>query len=571
MTVGELSEFIILHGYTPGGYPSSTWSAVMTDLLAYSAPYRATQPWKDAYQNATNAYHAAVASEAAAAAPPPVTPPAAPTADQIVDRLLSTGTYPTDVSAETWLSVIDKLQAYSAPYKATQPWKDAWQLATNVYYQITGLSYTTRGIPPDWTIQTLFAQMAQGMVDGIVAGLVWLKEQLAYLRGELTKALVNAMADPMSASLTIVGVLLVTIALQVLYDTLKKNAIFMAISTFLLKVGDIVTTLTQTLHLDAILVLASLSDAFIETFHNSLLPIYKAFSDLAAELERDTSFITVFAETNRALLYAAYSFVPNGEIKAELEYARGMANWLGGIKEKLGDYIANPESIFLDMGLAIASTRTEEEGKTAANLWAGIDASANWIRDKGEVLIGLVADLDRIQKDLPQEVQDAIAVWFLPLQKRLDDFIIQRWNPFFARYNNFASVVTGYFAATGLDIKRIQAKLRNPVDFLYLLFGLPDAEKKASLSHLNDLNRLASQGDNGPSIESIGPMIAPMLDPLAFMPYPLPVPPGEPEAVQAASTIPIEQIRLYSNPWSIPMIGEHHAKGANASWYVGEN
>lgn len=414
-----------------------------------------------------------------------------------------------------------------------------------------------------------FDTIGRWLVDAIVGGLTWLKDTLAALRGEVTKALVASMSNPWGAFWTILSITITTVAIQAIYDALKKQALWIAVETFFTNLGNLILDVTKFLHLDTILMLSALSDTFITDFHNALLPIYKAFSDLSVELEMDASFILVFAETNRAILHAYNSILPGGGLKAELAYSEGLATWLSGLKTKLAYYVTNPQAIWLDMASIIAQSRAKEADDNAVKLWAAIDFSSKWIVSSGESLITLVRELDLSIGKLPKEIQDSIKLWWTPMKKDFDDFVKLTWDPFHSSYTDFTTAVNDAFMKLGIDIKGIEATIKNPIDFLRMILLWPEKERDQSLDDLDDLIKKAEMERNQTFIESATEIYAPLGDKSLL----LPVKPPEPQKVTRVDlpdTVEItETASAYESPFELAIIGESRTPGSESSWYIG--
>lgn len=323
---------------------------------------------------------------------------------------------------------------------------------------------------------------ATGIVGFITGGLDAVKNALAKTRATMVKAIADYATTPLRAGVVLVSALAVSIALGALYEYLKTFAEVKALVAFIEGIANTIAVLGSFFQVDIMITLMQLGYEFLPEFHKNMAKIYESLGALSSELSKDVSFITVFTESARAILHAGYALTNNGFILAELKFAEGMSNWLGGVRDRLEKYVDDPSLIFTDIQKAIATAAKDETDKQLAKIWSGLDFVKEGIRKSGDEIIELLNALDKIQKDSPQEIQDAIKVWYEPFRKDFDKFLDEKWNPFWESTNKAFDIITQLFTAHDISIKELEAKIKSPSDLFKALFLLPENESKAAIN-----------------------------------------------------------------------------------------
>lgn len=335
-----------------------------------------------------------------------------------------------------------------------------------------------------------FDDIATNIIKGITGGVKWLNAQIKYYHGKIVQAVADAASDPWKFLGIILGSVLVQIGLQSLYDVLKKQAIVQSTLKFIASINSVVSSTTKFLHLDLILLTISISDKLIEAFHGKLAELYEELSALSETIGKDVSFITIFAEINRSLIYSAYEAFPNGYLEAESKYAEGFATWLGNLKDRLGKYTEDPSLVFLDMAKEIAGSYAKDNNKEIKKLWAGVGAATTWIMNTGENIVASINIIETSLDTLPDEIKAEMKIWYEPLKKEVDDFIKNSWTPFQEKYDIAIGELESVLDAQGESIEEIRATLNNPADWLRMIGLMKPKEQAYQYDGMNEFDRV---------------------------------------------------------------------------------
>ncbi len=391
-----------------------------------------------------------------------------------------------------------------------------------------------------------------GIVGFLVHGINAVKNALADLRMKLINAVAAYATTPVRAGVVILGALAGMIALNVIYGILKENATFAAVITFISSIGTTLAALANFFQVDVLITLVQLGYSILPEFHKNLAAIYEALGSLSEEIGKGVSFIMVFTETSRSLLHTAHALTKNGWLLSELEFAQGMSTWLGGIKDKLNSYMRDPSQIFADIQEAIVSSSNEIIGEQLTGIWAAIDFAKDGVKKTGDEIISLLNDLDRIQKDAPEEIQKAIAVWYEPFRKDFDTFLAENWGPFWTATEKNFDIVTRLLSLHDVNIEEIQKRIKTPADLFRAMFALPVAESKAAVDETRATMSRILYGDFFPSADLAPRVINRIASVSAF--------PVREEAPQLLDYVPTSDLPVPAVP---PM-------AAGESWYRGE-
>lgn len=375
------------------------------------------------------------------------------------------------------------------------------------------------------------ATNAGGIVGFITGGINAVKDALTRVRMSLINAVADFATTPVRAGIVILGAVTASIVLQIIFDILKKNAVFMTVVTFLQSIGKIITSLGSFFQVDVLITLMQLGYAFLPEFHENLAKIYEALGALSEEIGKDASFIMVFSEVARAILHSAYALTKNGWVLSEMKFAEGMSAWLGGIKTKMNAYMQDPSKIFTDIQASVAAAAQSESDTRIAEIWAGIDLVKDGIKSAGDEIISLLDELDRIKKDAPQEIQDAMAVWYVPFRADFDKFLSENWGPFWTATEKNMEIVARLISDHGLSIEEIQKRIKSPADLFRVMFNLPEAKKAAAVDDTRGTIERILYGDYIPesymSKEVMhrladAPILPDLRDPIPFIPPSIP-------------------------------------------------
>lgn len=416
-------------------------------------------------------------------------------------------------------------------------------------------------------------KVGNDVVTFIIDGVGWIKKQLASLRADLIALLQASMGHPLIMLGIISGFVLVQMVLASVYDAFVKLAWVVKLTAFLKSVGDIVKGLAQWMQLNTMITLMQLGMILSDGFYKQITRIYMALGDLSAELDLDFGFITTFVEVDRSIIHAMYAIAGGSALEAEAKYAEGLSTFLQGINTNLHRYAEDPSQIFLDVQKAIILNELGVAGEATGRIWAAIDMSADWIRDKGNVLIRMIDEIEAQVDGMPEEWKTAIDAWYAPIRKKLDTWTSDVWDPFWRKYTATEDVIDAHFLRHDLDIDQLQREVRNPIELLRTALALPKKEREEKLASLDNLVAMASVAEALPVIESLEALAAPMIaDGIDLLDNP-PLP--EPSAEAAAP----EFFELPSGPTAIegPALMETGEdpyspggqKADGRSWYVG--
>lgn len=324
------------------------------------------------------------------------------------------------------------------------------------------------------------------IIGAITNGIAWVRQKYRQFKVWLAESLIAALEEGWKAALTIAGLMVVSIVVGYVWEIMKNNAIVKSVMAFLKSIGDYTKQIAAFLQLDLVLAVVNLGVLVNEKLYNALAPLYEELGNFAEELELDMSYISTFIEVDRAMLQAAYSLTNMGWLTAGTEFATGLSTWLGKLRERMGEYAADPQKIFLDIQREIAEERIGAANEELGKIWAAISVAGDWIQAKGNILIELVDEIDSQVKAMPQEIQDAIKPWWTDLTKRLDDFRSKTWDPFFKKYTAFTGAVEDMFLMYGTDISEIKRRIDDPLDWLRSLLALPEAEQSTLRSTIDE-------------------------------------------------------------------------------------
>jgi hypothetical protein len=416
-------------------------------------------------------------------------------------------------------------------------------------------------------------RVGNSIVTFIVDGVGWIKSYMAMMRADMIRGLQAAMGHPGRMILIITGFVAIQMILSALFDALSKAAWVLKVTAFLSSIGDIIKQLAAWLQLDLMITLMQLGMLLNDGFYKQISRIYVALGELSAELELDFSFITAFVETNRSIIYAMYSITGLSALKAESEYAAGLATFLQGLNARLGDYAEDPSLIFLDVQKAIIFDRLKVAEEQVGLIWTAIDKGADWIKDSGNALLTMVDQINGQLDTLPQELQNTINEWYAPIRARLDTWTEDVWGAFWTDYQAAETVIDRHFLLHDMDIDRIQRELDSPIDLLRKILALPALRRAEELSALDNL---VAQGEAA----AVAPAVIPIIDSMmivlgagaaANIPLAEPIPPAEimtgPLLALIPVQAPIEGPTLKETGPDVYPPGMQKADGR--SWYVG--
>jgi len=300
---------------------------------------------------------------------------------------------------------------------------------------------------------------------------------LAGKRYDLMMQVSAALADPLkTVALIIASAAAIVLAIYVA-RVASVAAVIVKVMQFVNTIGTVVKTIASILQVDTIIMLMQLGYVFVDAFHLELAKVYKSLSALSEECAMGASFIAVFIESGRAIIHAGNTLSRGTWFKAEAEYADALSAWLSGVQGKLKDYVMYPEHIFVDVQRSIASYSTTEGEEKLVGLWAAIGVAGTVADDAAASIITMFDDLDKVKKNMPQEMQDAIAGWYTPFRTDYEKFLDEKYYPFKSDYDAAKGIIEANIRAHGINLSAIESKIKTPYDFFAMIFGLPLQEQ----------------------------------------------------------------------------------------------
>jgi hypothetical protein len=331
-----------------------------------------------------------------------------------------------------------------------------------------------------------------GAINTLNMGITWIKDQLTAARITIIQNLALILKKPWQALTALVGAVLLSIAMQILYDYLLSIGWIKAIISFLNGMGKLIGSVLNFMQVDTLIALARLGAIFNDKWAAALTSIYDSLGALSEELGRGWSFISAFAEIDRSILYSAYSLSGNAWIESQAAYAKGLTDWMATINSKITAYMKDPNLIFSDLQSSIAAAHVGESDKAVGNILAAIDKVTSWVQDSGETLITMVDEIDAAVKAMPYEIQEAISSYYVPFRAAFDSFVKDQWEPFNEKYEETKGIILDSFNAMDIDIQAIEDKIKSPADWLATILSQNTDEKTESLRKLKEINDAAS-------------------------------------------------------------------------------
>ena len=344
------------------------------------------------------------------------------------------------------------------------------------------------------------ADTVSAIVGAVTNGIKWVRAQYRKFKVWLAEQLVKALDKGWKAALTIVALVTASVVMNIIWTTMKQNAIVKAVMGFIDTVKSAAWRIASMLQLDLVLATLNLAVLLNEKLYNELAPLYDELGNFAEELELDFSYITTFIEVDRAVLQASYALTGAGFLQGSAEFAQGLSTWLGRLRERMMLYAEDPQKIFLDIQAEIAGERQKTASEELSKVWAAINFAGDWVRGKGEVILTLVDEIDAQVEKMPQEIQDAIAPWWNDLTDRFDRFELDRWRPFWEHYQTFTEAVSEMFTFYGADITELKRRIEDPLDWIRSLLALPEDERATLESTIDEfLSRFLPIEESSPA------------------------------------------------------------------------
>lgn len=330
------------------------------------------------------------------------------------------------------------------------------------------------------------ADTVSAVVGAITNGIKWVRTKYREFKVWIGEKLVAALAKGWTAALTIAGLVVVSIVVGFVWQIMKQNAIVAAVLAFIKNVGDTAKRIAALLQFDLIISIINLAAMFNEKLYAQLSPLYDELGNFAEELELDFSYFSTFIETDRAILQATSALTSFGFVKAGGDFATGLSTWLKKLGKKMSDYAADPQLIFTDIQEAITAERIKDANDALGKIWAAIDFAGDWVREKGQIVIDAIDDIDAQVKKMPQDVQDAIKPWYNDAIAKVRDFESKRWDPFWKGYVTFTDAVSDMFLMYGTDIANLQRRIDDPLDWLRMLLSMPEKDQTTLKATLDE-------------------------------------------------------------------------------------
>lgn len=330
------------------------------------------------------------------------------------------------------------------------------------------------------------ADTVSAVVGAITYGIKWVRQKYREFKVWLADQLVAALSQGWKAALTIAGLIAVSIVVGYVWQIMMQNAIVIAVRAAITNIGGAIAKLAAFLQVDMIIALVQLGTMMNQELYDKLAPLYDELGSLAQELELDFNYITTFLEVDRAILQATSQLTGWGFIEADAKYVRGLSEWLKKLGKRMSDYAADPQLIFTDIQTAITAERIKDANEALGKIWAAIDFAGDWVRGKGEILLVAMGEIDAQVQKMPDDIQRAIKPWYNDAIQRVKDFESLKWDPFWKEYQSYTDRVEDMFLMYGTDIKQIQRRIDDPLDWLRTLLSMPENKQATLKSTFNE-------------------------------------------------------------------------------------
>jgi len=321
------------------------------------------------------------------------------------------------------------------------------------------------------------SEAGEGAINTVVKGLKAVKKQYRLFKVSIANEMTKALSKGWLGAIYVAALVAASVVVGFVWQIVIENAVVKAVTAFISTVATTIKSIAGFLQVDLVIALFQLGIMMNDKLYAKLAPLYEELGSLAEELSLDMGYITTFLEVDRSILQATASLTGWGFIKADADYAAGLSKWLGQIRKRLTEYAEDPNQIFTDIQKEIAQSNLDHASKELAGIWAAIDLAGDWVKDKGQILLKMVDEIDVQVKLMPEDIQKAIKPWYDSAVATVRKFEDEKWSPFWKEYKQFSDVIIDTFEMYDISIEEMQRRIDDPMDWLRSLLALPEKEQ----------------------------------------------------------------------------------------------
>ncbi|MDD4893301.1 MAG: hypothetical protein PHH73_04800 [Candidatus Rickettsiella isopodorum] len=274
-----------------------------------------------------------------------------------------------------------------------------------------------------------------------------------------------------------------------------------------------VAFVAQAIKLREIILVSDILYQVWDEYRKIFEPLNKAISDLSGDLGYITGFVNLFLQNLKTVIGDVCILLGYDEKAIDVIFLEEAIKVTKAIEDNFEYFTKHPERLmhWIEDNCIAPYYKTAGEIQTA--LYKEVNKVVEDLEKFSENVYKLKTDFDKLVRDLPEEIEDAIKKWWEPLSNKIDLLYSEYINPWRERLDKSDKLFQEYVSANERDKKRIEAETKRIVQTLTQnLIDDPEAGKK----DLQDLVCLLTIGIFK-SIEHFSKTVKPNTDAISTM------------------------------------------------------
>jgi len=225
-----------------------------------------------------------------------------------------------------------------------------------------------------------------------------------------------------------------------------------------------------------------------EEYRLIMSEVYGEIRKVSSALGYGPEFLLLLTQNSKKLIQDVGSTFGREWDLTEVQWLSTFQDYMGKFSGAAYKYRDNPEALLYDLGRWVEQPAVNTKGAFMAKLVETVDDTV----EKTEEIVGNIVtvrdDIDKLVKDLPEDISKQIAEAIDPYVSKFDDFITDKYDPGMKAFNEVFDTIKAYQAELKTRADELIERLKKPADYLLEIDSLSDEDRLDQEIKIDDLS-----------------------------------------------------------------------------------
>jgi len=242
------------------------------------------------------------------------------------------------------------------------------------------------------------------------------------------------------------------------------------------------------IHFDTLVGVHKIALLVSEDYRLIMSEVYGEIRRVSSALGYGPEFLLLLTQNSKKLIQDVGSTFGREWDMTEVQWLSTFQDYMGKFQGAAYRYRDNPEAVLYDVGRWVEQPAVNTKGAFMAKLIKSVDDTV----EKTEEIVGDIVtvrkDINKLVKDLPEDISKQIAEAIDPYVSKFDDFIVEKYDPGLKAFNEVFDTIKAHQAEIRDRAEALANRLKKPADYLLEIDTFTDEDRLDQETKFDDLS-----------------------------------------------------------------------------------